>query len=509
MSKARSLVLIFAVLLLVTVLPVNVRASLFVSISSPYQTAGQGSQVSYTVSFSGGLLGATYVFSAYGLPSGSYYFSPGSVSATSGSSTLIVSTGIGGAYCPSSYSFGVSVTNQGAPADSGSASGGLSVAYSGPPLAVSISTDKASYIEGDKIMLQLTVNRPAEGTMIVTPPSGSSSSFTFQTYTARTLTRTLTAAKPYGTYTVSVAADDYCNSRTTASATFSVGPNTYSVSIQLSGVPSQYSGTLLVDGKSQGTMQGSQATTLSFPIGSTHTLTVEPYVSGATGVRYFCAQNTLSVSSTGSYSFNYQTQYELTIQTSPAGIAQVGNGGWFNSGASADTGQAPQVVPGATGVQYVFSGWSVDGATQSGNQITIAMNGPHNATANYTTQYLLTINSPGEMGSPQGGGFYNAGSMAQFSVTSPEGYLIQQVFVQWQGDYTGTSSSGSITMNGPKTITAVWTTSYTNLYLAAGGLVVIIIIAIVLAMRRRGRKEGDKETNTNAKQEKESKPTGQ
>jgi hypothetical protein len=121
------------------------------------------------------------------------------------------------------------------------------------------------------------------------------------------------------------------------------------------------------------------------------------------------------------------------------------------------------------------------------------MNGPHNAVAQYTTQYLLTVNSPGGMGNPQGGGYYNAGSTAQFSVTSPEGYVIQQVFVQWQGDYTGTSPQASITMNGPKTVTAVWTTSYTNAYVIGVAVIVIMIIAAVLAARRRrGRKETSK-----------------
>jgi len=128
------------------------------------------------------------------------------------------------------------------------------------------------------------------------------------------------------------------------------------------------------------------------------------------------------------------------------------------------------------------------------------MNAPHNAVAQYTTQYLLNVNSPGGMGNPQGGGYYNAGSTAQFSVTSPQGYLIQQVFVQWQGDYTGTSPQASITMNGPKTVTAVWTTSYTNAYVAGGAVIVIIIIAVALAARRR---RGGKETSkTQAPEEK-------
>jgi hypothetical protein len=176
-------------------------------------------------------------------------------------------------------------------------------------------------------------------------------------------------------------------------------------------------------------------------------------------------------------------------------VTQVSGGGWFNDGETAQTSQAPQTVSGSAGVQYIFRNWSVDGVAESGNQITIIMNDPHNATANYKTQYLLTVNSPNGLGNPQGAGYYDSGTTAQFSVTSPVGYLIQQIFVQWQGDYSGSSPQASVTMDGPKTVNAVWTTSYTNLYIA-GGVVALLAIVAVLAMRRRGKralKEPEKE----------------
>ena len=489
MSKVWKLAVFFVVLFVVAMFPVNVRASLSVSISPLHQTAPQASQASYTVSFTGGLLGANYVFSVYGLPSGtSYSFSPSSVSAISGSSTLVISTSdIPGLYCPGSYAFTVSVTNKGSPADTGSASATLTVALVGPPLFVTVTSDKGAYVDGDTITILITVTRPAEGRLTIRSPTGVPTTYSFATIYATTLTQTLIAAQPYGTYTATVRADDYCNSRVSASITFTVGPSTYSVSVQLSGLPQLYSASLLVNGRSQGTVQGSQTQTLNFPIGTSNNVTVDQYVSGATGVRYYCAQNTLIVSSSGSYSFNYQPQYELALSTNPSGIAPAGNGGWFNAGATAQTEQATQLVPGPAGVQYVFVNWVVDGVAQNGTQISIPMTGPHNAIAEYKTQYLLTVNSPNGLGNPLGGGYYDAGSAAQFSVTSPQGYLIQQVFVQWQGDYTGTSPQGSVTMNGPKTVNAVWTTSYTNVYIAAAALIALLIIAAALAMRRRRR----------------------
>ena len=490
MSKVWYWAIVFVAVVLVSVFPINVKASLIVSISPVSKIAPQASQTSYTVSYSGGLLGATYDFSVSGLPYGTTYsFSPSSITANSGTSTLTISTSdIMGTYCPGSYAFTVSVTNQGAPADTGSAPASLTVSLVGPPLVVNLSSDQASYTEGQTITLLVTVNRPAEGKLTVTSPKGIPNIFSFQTLYAKTVTRTLAATQPYGTYTATVTADDYCGSYNSASITFSVGPSTYPVSVQLSGVPQLYSATLLINGENEGSLPGSQVKTLNFPIGSTNNITVDQYVLGVAGVRYYCPQNSMTVSSSGSYAFNYQTQYELITSTSPSGITPVGNGTWFNAASSAQTVQAPQMVPGSTaGVQYVFVNWVVDGRAQNGTQVSIPMTGPHNAIAVYKTQYLLTVNSPGGLGSPQGSGYYDAGYTAQFSVTSPQGYLIQQVFVQWQGDYTGTTPQGSVVMNGPTTVNAVWVTSYMNLYIAGATGIAILIIVLVVALRRRHR----------------------
>jgi len=111
------------------------------------------------------------------------------------------------------------------------------------------------------------------------------------------------------------------------------------------------------------------------------------------------------------------------------------------------------------------------------------MNQPYTATAKYTTQYQLVVNSA--YGNPQGTGYYDNGSTAQFSVTTPVGFPIQQIFVQWQGDYTGTSPQGSIVMDKPHVVTAAWSTSYLPLI-----VIIIIAAAIVGALlfwRRRGK----------------------
>jgi hypothetical protein len=220
---------------------------------------------------------------------------------------------------------------------------------------------------------------------------------------------------------------------------------------------------------------------------------VDQYVAGDTGVRYYASQNSWSVSSTDSHTFNYQIQYQFNVLTDPSGVTPTTGGGWYPDGQSVQTNQAPPTVAGPSGTQFAFKDWELDGAPQSGNQLTVTMNAPHTAVAKYSTQYQLVVDSPGGLGNPQGAGYYDAGSTAPFSVTSPVGFLVQQVLVHWQGDYTGTNPQGTVTMDQPRTVHAVWTTSYTQAYIVGGILAVVIVAAAIMMMRRgKGGTKADK-----------------
>ena len=104
------------------------------------------------------------------------------------------------------------------------------------------------------------------------------------------------------------------------------------------------------------------------------------------------------------------------------------------------------------------------------------------------TQYYLSVTST--YSNTQGSGWYDSGSEASFSVsptTVSSGFLTYNVFHSWSGDYTGTASSGTITMNSPKETVALWTTDSSQLYLLLEILpiVIIIILVAVLLMRRK------------------------
>ena len=479
------LILVLGVMLVAFALPTNVHAVIVMTLGPSPQTIPQGSTATYHIHMITTHAATPFSLDVSGVAG---YFSANPVTTDAGGSAdvdFVADATTLPSYCPGTYTFTITASGAG---DTAQIGGQLIVSQVGPPLQVTVSTDKPAYRAGDTIRIYASVSRAAEGQVVITGPTGQTAYVPFATYSADSgLVKTLTASAPFGTYTVTAQADDYCSGYSSASTTFTVSPDTYDVTISLSGVPSQFSAQLQVDGQNQGTVPGSQSKKFSFKIDTSHTITVEQYVAGDTGVRYYCAQNTWSVSSADSHTFNYQTQYQLTVVTDPDGITPVTGGGWYNEGASVQTNQVNQTVKGTGGTQYAFKTWEVDGVAQTGNPITVTMDKPHRAVAKYATQYQLVIDSPGGLGNPQGGGYYDAGSKATFSVTTPVGFLVQQVFVRWEGDYSGTSPQGSITMDKPKVVHAVWTTSYTQAYVAAGAAAVAIVAAAFLMMRRRKR----------------------
>lgn len=148
-------------------------------------------------------------------------------------------------------------------------------------------------------------------------------------------------------------------------------------------------------------------------------------------------------------------------------------------------------IQGAAGVQYIFVQWS-DGSTDTSRSLTVTQD--TTLTAKYKTQYQLTVVS--DLGSPQGSGWYDAGTQAAFSVSSPQpetGFMGtlggKTVFQGWSGDSNAASPSATISMDGPKTVTATWTTDNTQPYMVLAGIAAVIVIVAALAififMRRK------------------------
>jgi hypothetical protein len=108
----------------------------------------------------------------------------------------------------------------------------------------------------------------------------------------------------------------------------------------------------------------------------------------------------------------------------------------------------------------------------------------------YTPQYYLKVDS--SFGNPQGSGWYDEGVSANFSVSSPtyDNLAAKHTLTGWTGDYTGREPTGSVQMDGPRTVEATWESDYTFTYVLIGGigaLVILISIHMTRASRRASK----------------------
>ncbi|MGA3298201.1 MAG: zinc ribbon domain-containing protein [Candidatus Bathyarchaeia archaeon] len=140
--------------------------------------------------------------------------------------------------------------------------------------------------------------------------------------------------------------------------------------------------------------------------------------------------------------------------------------------------------------RYIFSKWSDSYGSQDKRSLIVEADS--SLSASYDRQFLLTVRS--DFGYLNGGGWYNEGSTASFSVSpvqSPyDGFLgtisLQHQFTGWSGDVVSTSASSSISMDGPKTVTASWKTVGGPLFLGLVGLILAMSLVAVFLLYRRG-----------------------
>lgn len=106
--------------------------------------------------------------------------------------------------------------------------------------------------------------------------------------------------------------------------------------------------------------------------------------------------------------------------------------------------------------------------------------------------YRLLINSA--YGSTSGAGWYEANTVARITVSPTAvpalgvaGFLgVRNVFEDWNGDVSAAAANTTIVMDTPKTVTALWSTDFTQLYIVVGIMIaVILVIAIVICIKKR------------------------
>jgi len=175
-----------------------------------------------------------------------------------------------------------------------------------------------------------------------------------------------------------------------------------------------------------------------------------------------------TVLSSNSFMANFQPQYKITLGQIPA--SPTGLGGlacsnvdcWYNEGAAA-TVSVTSPWPGVTDTQYVFSLWSGDASGISTSYTFSSMNAPKTATANWITQYKITVTTAhGTATCSNANCWYQAGTQASITLDSPADVTVdtRYVFTSWSGDASGTTRPLTITMDSPKTVTAGWQVQY-------------------------------------------------
>ena len=108
---------------------------------------------------------------------------------------------------------------------------------------------------------------------------------------------------------------------------------------------------------------------------------------------------------------------------------------------------------GGTGVQYVWTSWSGGGTISH----TVAPTTNNTYTANFNTQYFLTMgHNTGGSVSPASG-WKTSGATISISATPSSGYRFTNWTGSGNGSFTGTNSAASMTMNGSITEMATFT----------------------------------------------------
>jgi hypothetical protein len=150
---------------------------------------------------------------------------------------------------------------------------------------------------------------------------------------------------------------------------------------------------------------------------------------------------------------NRGMQVTLTL-TSVHGAPQ--GAGWYDLGSVATISVSSPVQGNSQGLRYACTGTegNLTGATCSA---TVTMDKPKAVQFEWKTQFLLTGTSQyGAVLVGGDNGWYDANATAIFTATAPETNGTRYVFQSWSGDYSGSSTSGTILMNAPHFVQPLW-----------------------------------------------------
>ncbi len=261
-------------------------------------------------------------------------------------------------------------------------------------------------------------------------------------------------------------------------------PATYTYQVGISGLPATIKTPLYIDGAASEELAGGETVTLTFQVGTSHKLSVRERIERERE-RYVTTEPSTVASTSGAHEFKYAAEYFLESAVEPAGLSLPAQmpAGWYTAGTTIRTPAVPSLIEGPSGVRYRFNTWVLDCCERSSGPLEFTMDRPHLLRAVYSTEYLVKVSSP--HGTPQGAGWYAAGSTATITIEHSEGFLLRRVFVRWSGDYFGRDPTATFAVNRPMHIVAVWTTDYTPAIVLVAAVAVCLAAAGVVLSRRR------------------------
>ena len=272
------------------------------------------------------------------------------------------------------------------------------------------------------------------------------------------------------------------------SFSITVQKGSYQPTITVSGLKAGATN-VFVNGQQVGMLQGGQSLKLSFDLGTTQTISVEPVVQHPTdeGVRFEAEADKITVNETSlNANFSYYTEYYVEVKTEPSKVGQVTNSGWYKEGYTLGV-TAPDNMDDndRPGTQYRFSHWTLPtGETASDRNLNFGVNAPGACIANYDTYYSLTLTSP--YGEQNGSVWYKAGSQAEWNLPTTQ-VRMSGILGIFGGNLNAVNSTGTIVMDEPKNITIDWAPDYTMpLILMPVALLLIILIIYGLYILLRG-----------------------
>jgi M6 family metalloprotease-like protein len=219
-----------------------------------------------------------------------------------------------------------------------------------------------------------------------------------------------------------------------------------------------------------GTLSGSASVSSPFSIVSGSPYNLSANQSAAVTVRYSptaIGSDSQNVSFTGGGGATrpvsgsaYPVNISVTVQASPSGRSFTVDGTTYTAAqtfnwipGSGHTIATTSLQSGGTDVRYVWTGWSDGG----GMSHTVSPTSGTIYTVNFTTQFFLTMNAGNGGSVSPSSGWNNSGAVVPIIAAANSGYSVGIWTGSGAGSYSGSSTSASVTMNGPINETASFT----------------------------------------------------